>query len=108
MRNVKDKLPGIVREHAFFCVIMLFLAVYYMYRLFAVPPWYDETYTYINFIDKGVYYSMTHWPLPNNHVFFSMLSAPFRIFGVYPGLRAVSYLSALCALWMLYLFFGSL
>lgn len=85
-----------------FVMVLLFFTGYYAYRLFAITPWYDELYTYIKFIDRGFLYSATHWPLPNNHVFFSMLSSFFRIFGIYIGLRGVSYLAAVGTLLLLY------
>ena len=100
--NMKDRLLNCIKENKFFAVIWLLFSGYYLYRLFAIVPWYDEIYTYLNFIDKGVFYSATHWPLPNNHVFFSMISAFFRIFGIYIGLRGVSYLSALGTLLLFY------
>lgn len=91
-----------MKENILFTLIFLFFAGYYVYRIFAITPWYDEIYTYINFIDKGFLYSATHWPLPNNHVFFSMMSSFFRVFGVYIGLRGVSYLAAVGTLLLLY------
>ena len=82
--------------------VFLLLGIYYLYRMFAITPWYDEIYTYINFIDKGVLYSATNWPLPNNHVFFSMSSALLRWGGIYVGLRGISYLATLATILLLY------
>lgn len=97
-----NKLLKVLKEDILFVMIFLFFVGYYVYRIFAITPWYDELYTYINFIDKGFLYSATHWPLPNNHVFFSMLSSFLRIFGVYIGLRGVSWLAAVGTLLLLY------
>lgn len=94
----------VLKNNLLFAMTLLFFAVYYIYRLFAIAPWYDELYTYINFIDKGFVYSATHWPLPNNHVFFSMISTLFKMFGVYIGLRGVSFLAAVGTLLLLYIF----
>lgn len=91
-----------MKENILFTLIFLFFMGYYGYRLFVITPWYDEIYTYIYFIDKGFFYSATHWPLPNNHVFFSMISSFLRIFGVYIGLRGISYLAAVGTLLLLY------
>lgn len=91
-----------MRENILFLFIFLFFMGYYGYRLFAITPWYDEVYTYIHFIDKGFFYSATHWPLPNNHVFFSMMSSFLRIFGIYIGLRGISYLAAVGTLLLYY------
>lgn len=68
-----------------------------------MPPWYDELYTYEMFIDRGVIYSMIHWPLPNNHVFFSALSAAVNKLGnPWIGLRGVSFAASLGSLLLLY------
>ncbi len=98
-----ERCGKIFRENFRFFVILLFYICYYTYRMFAVTPWYDEEWTYINMIDRGFVYSATHWPAPNNHVFFSMLSSFFKIFGVYIGLRGVSLLAATGSLILLYL-----
>ena len=83
----------------FFCAVM----AYYVWRLFWIPPWYDELYTYESFIDQGVIYSMIHWPLPNNHVFYSALSALVNKLGSpYLGLRGVSLLASAGSLLLLY------
>lgn len=79
------------------------MAVYYGWRLFALTPWYDELYTYYCFISKGPVYAAIHWPLPNNHVGYSVLSAVLDWFGnSYIGLRGVSYLCAMVNLYLLY------
>ncbi len=92
-----------VRGNAPFSVLFSSLACYYLWRLFAMPPWYDELYTYEMFIDRGVIYSMIHWPLPNNHVFFSALSAVVNKLGnPWLGLRGVSFAASLGSLILLY------
>lgn len=86
-----------------FWVLFVIMAVYYGYRLFALTPWYDELYTYYYFISKGPLYAAIHWPLPNNHVGYSVLSAFLDLFGnSYIGLRGVSYLCALANMYLLY------
>ncbi len=71
------------------------MAAYYLWRMFAITPQYDELYTYYTFISKGPLYSAIHWPLPNNHVGYSVFSAIFDYTGnSYVGLRGVSYLCA--------------
>ena len=92
-----------VKGNVPFSVLFLCLACYYLWRLFAMPPWYDELYTYEMFIDRGVIYSMIHWPLPNNHVFFSALSAAVNKLGSpWLGLRGVSFAASLGSLLLLY------
>lgn len=98
MKSISEK-----KDRVVFLVIMAVMAVYYGYRLFALTPWYDELYTYYWFISKGPVYAAIHWPLPNNHVGYSVLSAFLDYFGnAYIGLRGISYLCALANLWLLY------
>ena len=79
------------------------MALYYGWRMFALIPWYDELYTYYCFISKGPLYAAVHWPLPNNHVGYSVLSACLDYLGSpYLGLRGISYLCALANLYLLY------
>lgn len=94
-----------IKDNLMFSILICFLSVYYLYRLFHIVPWYDELYTYISFIDKGFFYSATHWPAPNNHIFFSMLSSLIDCFGIYIGLRGISFLSAVGTVFLLYIFF---
>ncbi len=93
-----DKLKEIVWYFLF-----ALMAVYYGYRLFAFTPWYDELYTYYYFISKGPIYAAIHWPLPNNHVGYSVLSAFLDFFGnSYIGLRGISYICALANMILIY------
>ena len=94
----------ILKENIFFVFIGVAMSIYYLYRLFMITPWYDEVYTYLSFIDKGFFYSITHWPLPNNHILFSALSTLLRPAGVYIALRGVSYISAMGTLVVIYIF----
>lgn len=83
-------------EIIIFSVLLVGMAIYYGWRMFALTPWYDELYTYYYFISRGPVYAAIHWPVPNNHVGYSVLSAFFDFFGnPYIGLRGVSYVCAL-------------
>lgn len=87
----------------YFWILFVIMAVYYGYRMFFLTPWYDELYTYYYFISKGPLYAAIHWPLPNNHVGYSVLSACFDFWGnAYIGLRGVSYLCALVNMYLIY------
>ncbi len=100
---ITGKRPEIHRENMVFLLFFLVMAVYYGARLFTLTPWYDELYTYYYFISRGPVYAAIHWPLPNNHVGFSTLSACLGIFGSAPvALRGVSYLCSLGSLILLY------
>lgn len=75
---------------------LIVLAFYYVWRAAYLTPWYDELYTYYYFISRGPLYAAIHWPLPNNHVGYSVLSAILDFFGnSYVGLRGVSFVCAL-------------
>ncbi|MCM1145841.1 MAG: glycosyltransferase family 39 protein [Blautia sp.] len=90
-------------ECALFFLFLVGMAFYYGWRLFALTPWYDELYTYYYFISRGPVYAAIHWPLPNNHVGFSVLSAVLAIFGSPAiGLRGVSWLCSLISLGLLF------
>lgn len=83
--------------------MMVCMALYYLYRMFALTPWYDELYTYYFFISRGPVYAAIHWPLPNNHVGYSVLSGVLNCLGnPYIGLRGVSFLCAQANLALLF------
>ena len=80
---------------------------YYGWRMFALDPWYDELYTYYSFISKGPVYAAIHWPVPNNHVMYSVVSAFLNIFGnSYISLRGISFLASAGNLVLLYCLAG--
>lgn len=86
-----------------FTLFTIGMAAYYIWRMCAITPQYDELYTYYYFISRGPVYAAIHWPLPNNHVGFSVLSAVLNYCGnSYIGLRGVSYLCAVSNLIILY------
>ena len=97
------KKPKITAQTRVFLLFLIVMAVYYGERMFLLTPWYDELYTYYYFISRGPVYAAIHWPLPNNHVGYSALSACLGIFGCAPvALRGVSYLCSLGSLILLY------
>ncbi len=79
------------------------MSTYYLWRMVAITPQYDELYTYYTFISRGPLYAAIHWPLPNNHVGYSVLSALLDMFGnPFIGLRGVSYICAIVNLVLVY------
>ena len=99
----KYKWPKFDRETTVFILFLIGMAVYYGWRMFVLTPWYDELYTYYYFISKGPVYAAIHWPLPNNHIGYSVLSACLGIFGNSAvALRGVSYLCSLGSLVLLF------
>ena len=100
---IAGKKPDITAQDKVFLLFFAVMAVYYGRRMFLLTPWYDELYTYYYFISRGPVYAAIHWPLPNNHVGYSTLSACLGIFGCAPiALRGVSYLCSLGSLVLLY------
>ncbi len=91
------------KESLFFLLWLIWMSIYYGVRMFLLTPWYDELYTYYYFISKGPIYAAIHWPLPNNHVGYSVLSGFLNFLGNSAiSLRGISYLCALCNLILLY------
>ena len=75
----------------------------YIYSMFTNRPWYDELYTYYYFVSRGPIYAAIHWPVPNNHMGYSVLAAIVDIFANnYFGLRGVSVLSSVLSLYLIY------
>lgn len=103
----KRKLITLLKENWIFALFFTGMVIYYGYNVFAIKPWYDELYTYYSFISRGPVYSAIHWPVPNNHVFYSVLSAFLDYLGnPYIGLRGVSFIAACANLILLYRFAG--
>lgn len=91
-------------ETVAFLMFLVFMAFYYGWRMFALTPWYDELYTYYYFISRGPVYAAIHWPLPNNHIGYSVLSACLGIFGSPAvALRGISWAASLGSLVLLFL-----
>lgn len=104
---IANKLKQFIKENIIFCLFFVGMVIYYAYNMFAIKPWYDELYTYYSFISRGPVYSAIHWPVPNNHVFYSVLSAFLDYLGnPYIGLRGISFLAACANLMLLYWFAG--
>lgn len=101
MKNIQ--LKKYVKENFIFVVLLAGMAAYYVYLMFHMKPWYDELYTYYSFISRGPIYAAIHWPVPNNHVFYSVLSGFLDYLGnPYIGLRGISCLAAIANVALLY------
>lgn len=53
-------------------IIPVFTSLFLITNL---PITYDEAFTYLNFIDRGILVSSTYYPAPNNHVLYSIISS---------------------------------
>lgn len=103
MKRLRSQWKQKDAEWKVFVLFLSGMALYYGYRLFALTPWYDELYTYYYFISRGPVYAAIHWPLPNNHVGYSVLSAILDLFGSpVVGLRGISWLCSLISLCLLF------
>ncbi len=101
MKNALSKLK--FKDNVIIYMILLGMAVVYALDMFCNKPWYDELYTYYSFISRGPVYSAIHWPVPNNHVGYSVLSGFLNIFGnPYISLRGVSYIASLANILLIY------
>ena len=88
----KEQVTKVLKENIEIVMFAVLMAVYYAWRMFALDPWYDELYTYYSFISKGPVYAAIHWPVPNNHVMYSVVSAFLNIFGnSYISLRGIAF-----------------
>lgn len=104
---ITTKCKNFIKENILFSLFFAGMVIYYAYNMFAIKPWYDELYTYYSFISRGPVYAAIHWPVPNNHVFYSVLSAFLDYLGnPYIGLRGISFLTACMNLILLYWFAG--
>ncbi len=101
-KSIYDHLPHKPESMAA-TLFIIGMSSYYLWRMFAITPQYDELYTYYTFISRGPLYAAIHWPLPNNHVGYSVLSAVLDMFGnPFIGLRGVSYICAIANLILVY------
>jgi len=83
-------------EFFLFVLFFIFIIIYYAIRIFNKAPWYDELYTYFYFISKGPVYSAIHWPVPNNHIGYSVLSGILYVIthNGFIALRGISFVAA--------------
>ena len=84
-------------------LFIIAMAIYYLWRMFAITPCYDELYAYYMFISRGPFYVITNWTAPNNHVGYSLFAGIVNFCGnPYIGLRGISYICAVCNLILVY------
>ena len=99
MSGIKEKLYNQI-----WLVILLIMAfIFYCHSMYANKPWYDELYTYYYFISRGPVYAAIHWPVPNNHMGYSVIAAVFDlILGNYWGLRGLSVVCSVLNVYLVY------
>ena len=96
---------GSFKKNIAAAAFMACMAVVYAFMMYGNKPWYDELYTYYYFISRGPIYAAIHWPVPNNHVGYSVLSACLDVFSdPFIRLRGISYIAAIANLALIYVF----
>ena len=91
------------KKHSSLIVLLVIMAVSYAHSMFVNRPWYDELYTYYYFVSRGPIYAAIHWPVPNNHMGYSVLAGVMDLFGnSYLGLRAVSVICSTINIYLIY------
>ncbi len=101
--SIKEKIKKVTKEYNVVILLCICMAVYYACKMFINHPWYDELYTYYSFISRGPVYAAIHWPVPNNHVFYSVLSACLNIFqNATISLRGISFIAAVVNLFLVF------
>ena len=76
--NQRHLINTIYKQKIYIVFIVPMSLVFFL--LFYLPITYDEAYTFINFIDRGVIVSAAYYPSPNNHVLYSIISAFINLF----------------------------
>lgn len=98
-----SKVLKLIKDNLILVMMVIVMAIIYGIGMFYNKPWYDELYTYYYFVSKGPVYAGIHWPVPNNHIGYSVLSACLDlVFNPYIGLRGVAYLSSLVNIILVY------
>jgi len=54
--------------------IIIGYALYNISHAIRMPVHYDEAYTYFNFTKRSIFASISYYPVPNNHIFHSVLT----------------------------------
>ncbi len=79
------------------------MTAYYLWRMFAITPIYDELYTYYNFISRGPVYAALHWTMPDDHIGYAVIASLLDMFwDPFIGLRGLSFICAVANLILVY------
>lgn len=79
------------------------MSAYYLWRMFAITPNYNELYSYVNYISNGPLHAALNWGVPENHVGYSLVASLLYYLGnSYIALRGVSFLCAIANLILVY------
>ena len=80
--NFKIEQLNIINKIFYHKIYLLFLIPFFItfYLAFYLPITYDESFTFINFINTGIAVSLSFYPAPNNHVLYSVISSFLNLF----------------------------
>ena len=93
----------LIRNNIMIIILAVLAAVIYVQGMFLNGPWYDELYTYYYFVSRGPVYAAIHWPVPNNHVGYSVISSLLNIFGnSFISLRGISCIAGVANVVLVY------
>ncbi len=70
---------SIIEKYYFWSSLSAF-TVLKIYFLITLPLFVDEVFSYLYFVDKGFFVTMTYYPGPNNHVAYNFVANVFDIF----------------------------
>jgi len=76
--NNKIFLSNILNSKIYLLFIIPLLLNFYL--VISLPITYDEAWTYNNFISKGFLVSISYYPMPNNHVLYSLIASIVNLF----------------------------
>lgn len=80
---VKDSVVELPKTERILLWSVLFIGLgIKAYLAFTFPITYDEAWTYVNFTQKSIVSSISYYPAPNNHIFFSVLTNLFALLPV--------------------------
>lgn len=100
-RTMSSSIGGSLKSRIELTWLMAILAIGIALRAYflAQPMRYDESFTFTNFVNRGVW-DLFYYPLPNNHVFHTLLvKAATELYGPHPAsIRLPAFLAGIAAI----------
>ncbi len=85
-------------------LIIIILVPLQVYLLFCMPFHYDEGFSYMHFSGRGLLADITFYPVPNNHIFYNIVSTVFLFIPVNP-VTAIRLPNILISVFSVYYFY---
>lgn len=87
-------------------IILLTQLIFFSFFAFSLPVSYDEAWTYLNFSSKSILTSVSYYPAPNNHIFFSILTnISCTLFQFWDAKMSMRLINIITSVALLYCFF---